>query len=217
MITLQFSKPWEIRTPPLVRYLEKEYVDQFFTDGTLRLSSFKAFREHKDEQRKDVREGQANVQIETPEGNHAIAGMNGQEAYVLCTSTVESSELEASFLTESGFRILDSVRFAEAISMQIPGFIGGMQGLCVYRDNLLIRKSLEESVKSPEDYDDPEQWAKDYDRFVGLHMRDSLFLKHRSFSHQSEYRFIWFAIGEEQRHLDICCPAAAELCQIIGE
>ena len=202
---------------PIYRYLGKEYADQFFADGILRLSSFKAFRKHKDEQRKDAREGHASVQIETPEGNHAIAGLNGQEAYVLCASTIESRKLEASFATESGFRILDSVRFAEAISMQIPGFVGGLQGLCVYRDNLLVKKSLEESVKPPDSYDDPEQWAKDYDRFVGIHMRDSLFLKHRSYAHQCEYRFIWFAMGEETRHIDICCPAAAKFCQIMDD
>ncbi|MCH9695210.1 MAG: hypothetical protein K0U72_11940 [Gammaproteobacteria bacterium] len=192
-------------------------MDQFFSDGVLRLSSFKSFRGHKDEQRGDQREGHANVHIETPNGTHTIAGLNGQEAYVLCTSTVESKTLEASFETASGFRITDSLRFAEAISMKIPGFVGGMQGLCSYRDNLVVRKTLDYSVKPPDSNDDPEEWAKDCDRFAGIQIRDSLFLKHQSYSHQCEYRFIWFAIGEETSHIDLNCPAARKFCQKLSD
>ena len=216
MVTIAFSKPWDVRIPTLTRYLDKEYVDLFLTEGQLRLSSFAAFRKHSDEQRGDTTEGHASLQIETPNGQHAIAAMNGQEAYVLCASTVENKNLEANFGTESGFRILDSIRFAEAISAQIPGFVGGMQGLCSYRDSLLIRKSEPQSINPPESYSDPEEWAKDYDRFVGQQARESFFLKHSRYAHQCEYRFIWFSDGDEKTHIDISCPAAARYCQDIS-
>ena len=121
-----FTRPWEIRVPILTRYLEKEYVELFLMEGKLRLSSFKAFRNNPDEERGDIFEGRASIQISTPNGNHAITGMNGQEAYVLCAGTVDNPNMESSFKTEDGFRILNPLGFADAISRHIPGFVSGI-------------------------------------------------------------------------------------------
>ena len=83
----------------------------------LRFSSFKKFRNNPDEQQGDAAEGRANMKIETPSGNHAILAMNGQEAYVMRGGTVESKSMEASFKTADGFRIINTLAFANAISI----------------------------------------------------------------------------------------------------
>lgn len=44
---------WNICTPSLFRFLDKEYVNAFFKDGTLRISSFAQFRKYKDVQSQD--------------------------------------------------------------------------------------------------------------------------------------------------------------------
>jgi len=54
---MYITKPWHIYFPVLFRYLEQEYIDAFFRDGSLRLSSFKQFAKHKDEARNDWGEG----------------------------------------------------------------------------------------------------------------------------------------------------------------
>ncbi len=57
MYGLQFLSPWTVVTPEPYRCLEKQWVEAFFADGTLRLSSFARFAEHEDEQRRDENEG----------------------------------------------------------------------------------------------------------------------------------------------------------------
>ena len=47
----------QIKLPTVVRYLEKEYVDEFFNTGTPMLASVKKFHQHTDEQRGDTEEG----------------------------------------------------------------------------------------------------------------------------------------------------------------
>ena len=213
IVRIGFTRPWEIRTPTLTRYLEKEYVDLFFSEGKLRISSFKAFRENYDEQQGDPYEGRATMQISTPNGSHAVVATNGQEAYVLCAGTVENKEMEASFKTESGFRILNPLGFADAVSQHIPGFILGMEGICSYREGLSIHKHDEHFKMLPDSFPNPEEWAKEYERYVGEQSKETFFLKHISYAYQGEYRFIWFANGEEKDFIDIICPEAVKFCQ----
>ena len=160
MIATAFTRPWEIRTPGLTRYLEAVYVDEFFNAGKLRISSFKVFRRHPDEQRNDPSEGIAIQEIISPNARHSILGINGQEAYVLCCGTVESKDMVASSGTDAGFRIKNSLGFADAVSRQIPGFIGGSEGLCHYRDSTLLRKYDERAFRPPDNHPSPEAWAK---------------------------------------------------------
>jgi hypothetical protein len=213
IVRTTFTRLWEIRVPVLTRYLEKEYVDLFLNEGKLRLSSFKAFRNNPDEQRGDVFEGRPNLQINTPNGSHAIVGISGQEAYILCAGTVENSKMESSFKTEYGFRILNPLGFADAISRHIPGFVCGMEGLCSYRDNLLVTKYDERPITPPDSYANPEEWAKEYERYVGEQAKETYFIKHIDYAHQGEYRFIWFASGLEREYIDITCQEAVRFCQ----
>jgi hypothetical protein len=50
----QFFREWKLRQPYVYRYLKKRHVDQFFEDGTLRLSSFSEFSKHRDEAKLDT-------------------------------------------------------------------------------------------------------------------------------------------------------------------
>jgi hypothetical protein len=87
MITTAFTRPCEIRTPPLTRYLEAVFADEFFNAGKLRISSFSAFRRHPDEQRGDPSEGTAIQEIISPNARHSILGINGQDELRRCGLT----------------------------------------------------------------------------------------------------------------------------------
>lgn len=189
----------------------KEYVEAFFLDGSLRLPSFEQFRRHPDEARRDAQEGFVAMEVQTPSGPLHILGANGGEAYILCASTIESASSDH----VAGIRIIDSVRFADAVSRQLPGFSHGFEGLCTYRDNTFIRKKDNRSIVPPKPDEDPEKWFKEQNQRTGELVVDAYFMKHSSFSHESEYRFIWFADGERQEFVDIKCPAAREFCELI--
>lgn len=210
-IQLAFSRPWSFRVPLLTRQLKTEYVDDFFRDGSLRLASFETFRKHSDELRRDPQEGLVAMEIEAPNGTTSILGANGQEAYVICASTVETA------LPDNGsvaaFRILDTLGFANAISSQMLGFLGGVEGLCSYRDNAMLRKRDSRPITPPAEGENPEKWFEEQNRYIGKQTIDAFFIKHSRFSHEAEYRFIWFASGPRREYLDIKCPDALRFCE----
>ncbi len=108
-----FSRPWSVRVPTVTRFLDERFVEEFFSTGRLRLATFKTFRNHKDEERCDPNEGRVNAEINTPSANHHILATNGQEAYILCGGLVENPNMEASFSTRFGIRILDPLAFSD--------------------------------------------------------------------------------------------------------
>jgi hypothetical protein len=109
-MNLAFARPWTLRFPTLTRQMKPEHIDDFFRDGSLRLSSFESFRKHPDEARRDVQEGMVAMIVNTPTGPFNILGANGQEAYILCASTVESVEPVELPGKASAFRILDGTK-----------------------------------------------------------------------------------------------------------
>ena len=107
----QFTREWRVRKPYVYRYMDRKYVDRFFEDGSLRLSSFSSFAKHSDEERQDEAEGSGMVVHVCPDGDAktmtAMLGQ-GENAYVLCGSTLYEPELAETFGCDSGFRINDT-------------------------------------------------------------------------------------------------------------
>ena len=112
IVNLPIGYHWEVRTPVVDRVIRREYVDAFFQDGSLRLSSFEAFCRHPDEARRDVEEGKAAMQIASPGGNLSAITFNGQEAYVLCGSMAESHPGE----DMATLRIMDTLAFSTTVT-----------------------------------------------------------------------------------------------------
>lgn len=212
-LNLRFLRPWSVRLPTVTRFLDERYVEEFFSSGRLRLPTFGTFRNHKDEERGDPNEGRVNAEINTPSANHHVLGINGQEAYILCGGLVENPSMEASFSTKFGIRILNPLAFADTVSGRIPGFIGGYQGNCIYRNETFIRKQTPELFESPANSENMEKWANGYDEFIGQQTSEAFFTKHLRYANQNEYRFIWFAQGCETSELYIHCPEARRFCQ----
>ena len=208
-----FQRWWEIRTPIITRYMDQKYVDEFLSEGKLRIPSFLQFRANPDEQRGDVLEGRVSARISVPNGSHTVVAINGQEAYVLCAATVENPSMKANFNTSAGFRILNPIAFADTVSRHIPGFVGGMEGLCFYRSDVAILKTDQREIVPPDKFQDPEQWARDYEKALGELTKEAFFVKRLIYAHQGEYRFIWFATGNEKPFIDIFCPEAVQFCE----
>jgi hypothetical protein len=86
ILPLTFVRPWNIHTPQVVRELDTEFVDAFFKDGSLRISSFAKFQEHPDEQRRDGKEGQMAVDVKIANGGYVSSRGKYGNAYVLSSS-----------------------------------------------------------------------------------------------------------------------------------
>ncbi len=212
-VSVTFVQEWRIRRPVIYRYLDKQFVDAFFETGRLRISSFAAFAEHKDEERRDSSEGVGIVHLNTEGGSPYMTAVvaQGRNAYVLCGAQNYSPGLAHAFGADSGFRINDSIGFSQAVSKHLPGFQMGLEGPCHYLANkTVIRATSHNDLISPE--------AKTLDlghitQTVFAAAGDDLFfIKAEEFAHQNEYRLIWHTPSAVSGHINIVCPEAREFC-----
>lgn len=217
-VAVILSSEWIIRRPFVFRYLDKLFVDQFFSDGTLRLSSFSAFAKHEDEERLDSAEGLGVLENTNQEGEGqslSAALSQGHDAYVLCGSTIYSETLAEAFQANSGFRINDPTAFGVSVAQSIPGFRGGREGACIYADGKIVKRQagkldLESMRVSPEGK--AVDMGKLFGAVFGMVGDDLYFLKNRKYKHQAEYRLLW---GTNKLHGDsikIQCPDAVQFC-----
>jgi len=221
MITLPIvTAEWNICTPVLFRFMDGKYVDAFFEDGSLRLSSFAVFRNHKDEQRLDEVEGRLMFVHKTEQGGgqtiEAQVNYSAMNLYVFSTSMRCDSALMTAFKSDSYIRINDSTKFGIEIAKHIPGVVRAFEGPCLYQTNKIM--SLDSGYIDIGQFRDP-RYPQNIrvDRlknFVSSKARHyPLFLKHKSYAHQSEYRFVWLTNNTTEDFLDIKVPGAIQFCE----
>jgi hypothetical protein len=220
MIPVPFSKPWRILQPVMYRMMARRWVDAFFDTGALRLSTFAQFRRHADEQRLDDQEGQLQFEHVGHDRNGeprylSVNGDFGRNAYVLCGSMSNAPALNEEFGTDAYIAIQNTTRFAEAVAVHIPGFIGGNEGPCAYLSARTIERDLSpipwEHLRCPEHpgkLNEPRVHAF-LDQALGDH---PYYLKHLSYARQVEYRLFWLTNREVDGHLDIMVPEAMRFC-----
>lgn len=212
---------WEVIRPRVFRYLEAKYVDAFFKDGFLRLSSFSRFAQHADEQRKDASEGMG-VREGIGENAHVImATGRGHDCYVLCGSTIYNEAAQELFPdADACFAIDDTVRFAIEVARAIAGFKGGLEGPAIYQDNTIIRRDLgEEKIEEllekhrlPDGNLDMRMLGEMQAKVGGF---EEFFIKQSRFSAQAEYRFLWSVNGTADDYVDLKVPQALNYCRRI--
>ena len=217
-ISVQFQREWILRRPYVYRYEKKQWVDQFFDTGRLQISSFHQFSQHKDEARFDGQEGRGMVVHSSQEANQSIGGYMtyGESAYVFCGSAAFSRYIASEFKTDSGFRINDTVAFADAIAHRLSGFVGGCEGPCIYLPKRIVARDMSH-VPTSAIHDDAESDKVSLDKMMGFLSTiagdDPLFLKEARHSYQCEYRFVWHTHIPRVRgvtYVDV--PEARQFC-----
>lgn len=213
-----FQRRWEILRPRVYRWLEKKYVDAFFEDGTLRLSSFSQFSKHGDELRKDSEEG-SGVREATGHGLTVImSSARGRDCYVLCGSTMHTNEIAQSLNQyDACFVIDDTVQFAMAVALKLP-FVGGVEGAVIYKDSTVISRSfggmnydeLVAPYRLSDGTFDMKMIADLGNRLGGV---EELFIKNSRFANQFEYRFLWCTGSTVPDHIDVKVPEARQFCR----
>lgn len=219
MITIQVTKPWHIVTPVLFRYLDQKFINEFFESGRLRLSSFRAFSEYKDEQRFDPNEGQ-NILNGTGNGIAFRAKVHhGISSLIFCTSTIEDDQLMKDFNTDGYFKIKDSTNFGISISNKIPGFLSGLEGPCIYASERIINRKIDLKnqdiikLKELKEKKGPEYKEEILKLINKIGETDVYFIKLNKYSGQNEYRFIWNVQSFNEDAMFIECPEAIQFCE----
>lgn len=217
MVTVNTIQNWHIQPLTAYRFLEEKHVNEFFTTGRLRLSSFSAFWSHKDEVRGDKQEGQgyysANYLPEDGSGGHNFTALlnSGTNAFVLCTSLRNDITTFATCEYNSGIVIHDITSFALQIANCIGHYIGGMQGQCLYKTPPILEIDLGKfNVKDLSDNQIQEKWSEFHAK---CNSDDRIFfIKNSTHQNQFEYRLIWFVDYDIPDHLFIECPKAIQYC-----
>lgn len=222
LIELQNNNQIELHSfvPMLFRYLEREWIDHFFKTGKLRLSSFKRFTNHKDEQRGDKSEGTNIIKGNLGKYTSLSVMSVGGDCYVLSTSLIEDDGLMNEFDVDSYFVIQDPVGFMNEIAHQIKGCYVVKFGPCLYQKKSTIERTVKdydpELLKSDSDTNTIDM-NKSFNFNANLGGDEMYFKKLAKYSNQHEFRFIWHTRELPiQEFIDIVIPNPEKFCRIVS-
>lgn len=205
--------------PMVFRYLEEEWVEEFFKDGSLRISSFSMFRKHSHQERSDIGEGKNVIQGNAEDISFYATTEHGNNAYVLSTSLISNQQLMKDFGVNSGFVIEQPFLFMQEVSKQIPDYLGIRFGPCLYLDNKTIRRTVNTKLENLKQEGD----IKGIDMnkmFSSIHNaggQEVYFSKLTKYAHQHEYRMLWHSGSKSlPDYLDLKVPEARQYCRKIS-
>ncbi len=119
------------------------------------------------------------------------------------------------FRKDSYIKIEDTFEFALAIGAKIQGYIGGMEGPCVYQKHRIIQKDISEDLL------EKIRQKPNHEDFIlatnEVNQGDDFFLKEERFAQQMEYRFIWNTNRPAAGTIKIICPEAVAFCKPMSE
>jgi len=222
MITVQTAKPINLSLPITYRYMDQRFIDQFFENGILRISSFRKYKTYPDEIRGDKSEGGGSYETKTKEGTQFLLMTNtGESEYMLCSSLIQNEDLKKKFSVNSYFKIIKPLEFSAAISNSIPGCTQSFLGFCNYQDYRIIKKKIHDfSINEFTDekgsiiIGGPKMSQRTNEIMEnGIEL---MFLKESKYQTQAEFRFIWSINSQFYRikeHFDIECKEAIQFCE----
>jgi hypothetical protein len=215
-VVLQFNRPWTMLRPRLYRSMPAQFVDAFFKDGSLRLSSFAQFAKHPNEQMQDPHEGRGMRVGVGPNLTLMSHHGRGGDCYVLCGTLNNTSDAKKLFKADSCFVIDDITSFANAVSTKIP-FVGGLEGFAIYQDDTTIMKSLGSLTAA-----DFGNFKNPDGTFAGDAMMktvggpEEFFIKRSRFAAECEYRVLWMTGQPVSSFIDIKVPEAIPFCRQVA-
>jgi hypothetical protein len=218
-LTLNFTRQWSIVRPRLYRHMEAKYVDSFFNDGSLRLSSFEQFAKHPDEKLRDTGEGKGVRYGLGSQATIALVGGRGMDCYVLCATLHNTEGVRRQFgHSDACIAIDDILGFANAISLKIPFFTHGFEGPVIYQDETTIKRNIG-AVKAEElieRYKNPDGTVR-MDMIQELAQMtggiEEYFVKYSRHAQECEYRLLWATGGNVEPFIEIKVPGAIRFCR----
>lgn len=218
----QFSHviTFENSIPYLYRYEDKKWIDDFFETGIIKLSSFKNYKNHPDNQLGDKDEG-TSMNIVNGNNDKMILTytMVGQNEYCFCTSTILDDKLKGVFKRDSAFRIIDPLNFMLEITRSLPRVKGVLFGNCLYVNQRIISSRVPKPIDLEELKDDREpekiSFEKMMEEAAPSLTRHRFFLKHTDYQEQCEYRLLWSVDKAIDEGIVINCPEARQFCEKI--
>lgn len=208
------------RPNSVFKYMNQNYIDDFFKDGTLKLGSFKEYKSIEDSTRNDVQEGTNEFIVWNKNRTHhkTLRRFTGNHNLIFCTSATNNFKLLSNkFQTNGYFRINNTLGFAYELANSIKGFVKGLEGPAIYTGSGQTN-FYTENYKVP-DFNEDTPMHEIFETFdlISKVNFDQYFSKRITpFSIENEYRLIWLLDHEPNiDELIIKCPDARRFCEKI--
>lgn len=213
--TSAFHVTWLRKINPVYRLLSDiKYIEDFFENGNIYLSSFNNFKNYEDEMQGDKTEGNNLVGgFNGKDASHYISYEGGVKAYVLCATNYLNENVKKDFKGVGAIKINDPVNFGKEIARKLPYVTTGIEGDCIYGDSKI--QTLEEEqnkIFQNIDFQNPTMIREE---ITQLTLGVEMFMKHKKYEHQDEHRLLWFSEVEIQNGILVHCPEATKYCDKI--
>jgi hypothetical protein len=218
-LVMNFGRQWSIVRARLYRHLEAKYVESFFRDGSLRLSSFAHFAKHPDEQLRDTAEGIGSRFGVGSQATIAMVGGRGSDCFVLCATLHNTEDVREQFGHSNACIAIDNiVGFANAVSQKLPYFTQGFEGPVIYKDDTTIYKDIgatnaEELIERYKTQDGTLRMEMLQDMAGMTGGMEEYFIKHSRHAKECEYRLLWATSQTIDPFIDIKVPDARQFCR----
>ncbi len=213
--TSAFHVTWLSRLNPIYRILSDiQYIEDFFVNGNIYLSSFQNFKKYEDEMQGDRTEGHNLVGgFNGKDSSHFVSYEGGINAYVLCATNSLNENVIKDFKGVGAIKIKDSVNFGKEIVRKLPFVNTGIEGDCIYGDSKVQTLENEHNkVFQDIDFKNPVSIKEELSQItLGVEM----FMKHKKYEHQQEHRLLWFSEVQIDNGIVIHCPEAIKYCDKI--
>ena len=212
----------------LYRYLEEKYIESFFSDGKLFLTTYQRCRSHENEVRKDEDEGKYDLHFQGSQQSMFLKRRSGDNSHMLCTSFSLNTKLFTHFKVDSCFRIDDPGGFILAVAKCIPTVKNIHSGSVQYLLQRNARRQFEEKEFMPDfqriidvaqqrvQGDLETVWREVHEdhakRIEGLISKISYYAKPMSYVNEAEYRMVWETDQPAAEGILISCPEAVKYC-----
>ncbi|MFK8044444.1 MAG: hypothetical protein AB8B72_03045 [Crocinitomicaceae bacterium] len=223
-----FANNWKIRTGinnvmtrriiEAYRYMDQNHIDEFFSTGKLKLSTFKSNRDAEGI-RNDKNEGITHFLVISKDQTKTlkIPTREGNGRLTLCTSFELNLDKYLNYFKTNGcFKINQIQGFAFEISKVLNMYRGGMEGMIEYSERKELVINLAHFPELPDLNLRNEIWKGDNYKIIEYISKaelDLYFHKRTKFLAEDEYRLLWWT--RRDHRLFITCPGAVKYCEKI--
>lgn len=192
-----------VLTKSVLKMSKTEYIDNFFTNGSIQLGSLKYYLQFDNPEIGDKTEGSfIIVGRNSKSTTFAVVG-GGYNNYMFCTYSGEPNpDLIKEFGYNDFFEIIDLDGFQNVISNTLKS-ISVFRADCQYRQMKVLVGNADENFNL----------NKLSGELINLVNYSKYFLKTSNYQPQKEHRFLWTVPYDLNDKLIIKCPEAIKFCR----
>lgn len=191
-----------LRLMELYRFMDEKYINEYISDGKIRITRVETSKSHQDGLRKDQKEGRVFSSVIVPNSNSVIPILTTPAAGSYCTLCFSMSPYSYRGVNKSAYlKVVNVAGLINAITEKIQDqyrLVEFFHGPCIYRGRDIKYSN-----------DDCGAGYRNLARLLNIQEIEGLFIKDKRHMKEHEYRFVWHIEQEvEEIYIKIDNPTA---------